>query len=97
MVSMVKVTYTLDDETVGRLRRMSARLGKPQSMVVREAIKDYEARADRLSDEERTRMLGALDRLMQQPPSRSDANVDAELGEIRAARRRWSRRGRRRS
>ncbi|MBI2203926.1 MAG: ribbon-helix-helix protein, CopG family [Candidatus Rokubacteria bacterium] len=94
---MVKVTYTFDDETVDRVRRISARLGKPQSMVVREAIKEYEARADRLSDDERTRMLGALDRLMQEPPTRSDAAVETELREIHAARRRWSRRGRRRS
>ena len=94
---MVKVTYTLDDETVDSLRRISARLGKPQSLVVREAIKDYEARADRLSDDERTRMLGALDRLMQEPPTGSDAAVETELRQIRVARRSWSRRGRRRS
>src|SRR5207244_7899842 len=53
MAGMVKVTYTLDDETVHRIRRVATRLGKPQSLVVREAVKDYEARSDRLNDEDR--------------------------------------------
>lgn len=89
---MVKVTFTLDDATVDRLRRTAARLAKPQSMVVREAIKEYEARADKLGEEERRRMLAVLDRVMQSPPTRPAGEVDAEIREIRAARRRWGRR-----
>ena len=88
---MVKVTFTLDEETVQRLRGMASRMAKPQSQVVREAIKDYEARAARLSEEERARMLGIVDRMLQEPPTRPAAEVDAELGAIRAARRRWGR------
>jgi len=87
---MVKVTYTLDDETVQRIRRVAARLGKPQSQVVREAVKDYEARSDKLSDEERDRMLAILARIRQQPPTRPQAEVDAELRENRKNRR-WGR------
>jgi predicted DNA-binding protein len=89
---MVKVTFTLDDETIQRLRRLATRLGRPQSQVVRESIKDYEARSDKLSEEERRRMLAVLDRIKQEPPTRTRAEVDAELREIRAARRRWGRR-----
>jgi predicted transcriptional regulator len=89
---MVKVTFTLDDETVGRLRRIAARLRRPLSHVVRESIKDYEARSDKLSEEERRRMLAVLDEIKNAPPTRSRAEVDAELREIRAARRRWGRR-----
>jgi Arc/MetJ-type ribon-helix-helix transcriptional regulator len=89
---MVKVTFTLDDETVGRLRRIAARLRRPLSHVVRESIKDYEARSDKLSEEERRRMLAVLDEIKKAPPTRSRAEVDAELREIRAARRRWGRR-----
>jgi len=85
-----KVTYTLDDETVERIRRVSARLGKPQSYVVREAIRDYEARSDKLSDEERDRMLAVLDRIMKEPPTRPQSEVDAELRELRKNRR-WGR------
>jgi len=88
---MVKVTFTLDDETVARLRRMATRLTRPQSQVVREAIKEYEARADRLDEAERTRMLAVVDRMIQEPPTRTAAEVDAELKEIRVSRRRWRR------
>ena len=89
---MVKVTFTLDDETVERLRRLASRLGRPQSQVVRESIKEYEARSDKLSEDERQRMLTILDRIRRAPPTRPQSEVDAELREIRAARRRWARR-----
>jgi predicted transcriptional regulator len=92
MVTMVKVTFTLDDQTVERLRRTASRLAKPQSYVVREAVREYEMRSTKLSDEERERMLATVDRMIQEPHTRSAAKVDAELGEIRASRRRWSRR-----
>ena len=91
---MIKVTFTLDDETVARLRRVASRLGKPQSQVVREAVKDYAARSDKLSEEERKRLLAVLDELAPKIPRRPQKEVDAELREIRAARRRWARRGR---
>ncbi|MBM4438951.1 MAG: ribbon-helix-helix protein, CopG family [Candidatus Rokubacteria bacterium] len=91
---MVKVTYTLDDETVERIRRIAGRLGKPQSMVVREAVKDYEARSDKLSEEERTRLLAALDAAMAKLPPRPRSEIDAELAEIRRARRHGGRRHR---
>jgi predicted transcriptional regulator len=89
---MVKVTFTLDDETVGRLRRLAARLRRPLSQIVRESVKDYEARSDKLSEEERQRMLAVLDEIMKTPPTRSRAEVDAELREIRATRRGGGRR-----
>jgi hypothetical protein len=92
MGDVVKVTFTLDEATVDQLRRTAARVQKPQSQVVREAIGEYAARADKLSEGERQRMLAALDRAIGRPPSRPAAEVDAELRDIRAARRRWGRR-----
>ena len=92
MAAMVKVTFTLDDQTVERLRRTASRLAKPQSYVVREAVREYEMRSTKLSDEERERMLATVDRMVREPPTRTAAAVDAELGEIRASRRRWGRR-----
>ena len=83
---MVKVTYSLDDVTVRRIRAVSARLGIPQSQMVREAVADYAARKDRLSEAERLRMLEVLERIRDSPPSRSQDEVDAELRQIRAAR-----------
>ena len=85
---MVKVTYSLDDVTVRRIRLTADRLGKPQSLVVREAVADYAARTDRLSESERLRLLTVINRLRQSPPTRSEDAVDTELKAIRAARRR---------
>jgi predicted DNA-binding protein len=91
MVSKIKVTFTLDVETVARLRAISLRTSKPQSLVVREAVKDYEARAAMLSDEERAHALAIVDRMTHEPPTRTATEVDAELRAIRTSRRRWSR------
>jgi Arc/MetJ-type ribon-helix-helix transcriptional regulator len=88
---MVKMTFTLDDETVERLRRVARREAKPQSEVIREAIREYEERAGKLTEDERSRMLETFDRLVPQIPLRLPAEADAELREIRAARRRWGR------
>jgi metal-responsive CopG/Arc/MetJ family transcriptional regulator len=89
---MVKVTFTLDDGTVERLRSLSARLKKPQSQVVREAVRDYGERAAKLSDEDQARLLKIFDTLVPAIPKRPPKEVDAELAEIRAARRRWAKR-----
>ena len=83
---MVKVTYSLDDATVRRGRRAAARLGKPQSHVVREAVAEYDARTDRLSESERLRMLEVLDRWRKEPVKRSRESAEAELREIRLSR-----------
>ncbi|PYQ75994.1 MAG: hypothetical protein DMG04_05220 [Acidobacteria bacterium] len=91
---MVKVTFTLDDQTVATLRRTAARLGKAQSQVVREAVRDYADRVGRLSERERVRMLAALDAIVRRRPTRTSGEVDRELREIRAARRSGGRRHR---
>ena len=91
---MVKVTFTLDDQTVARLRQAAERLNKPQSQVVREAVRDYADRVGRLSEHERLRMLSALDGIVKRKPTRSTADVDRELREIRVARRSGGRRHR---
>jgi len=96
MASKIKVTFTLDTETVARLRAISSRMAKPQSLVVREAVKDYEARAAMLSDEERAHALAIVDRMTNEPPTRTASEVDVELRAIRASRRRWGRSGSRR-
>ena len=89
---MVKVTFTLDEETVDRLGRAAARLRKPKSYVVREAVRDFADRIGNLSSEERRRMLDILDRVVPAIPSRPLSEVRKELAEIRAARRRaWRR------
>ena len=89
---MVRVTFSLDERTVEDIRRTAARLRRPQSQVVREAVAEYAARANQLSEHERREALAVIDRLRREKPSRSAAAVDAELRAIRAARRRGGRR-----
>jgi predicted transcriptional regulator len=93
-MSMVKVTFTLDDRTVSRLRQTAARANKPQSQVIREAVNDYADRVGKLSEAERIRMLAALDAMVSRKPARTAADVDEELRTIRAARRAGGRRHR---
>lgn len=89
---MPKLTFSLDDETVSALRKAAARFGKPQSLIVREAIAEYTSREERLSDAERDRLLDALQRIRSRPATRSQADVDRELQAIRRSRRTgWSR------
>lgn len=89
---MVKVTFTLDERTVATLRQAGARLGKPNSQIVRDAIRDYAERIGRLSETERIRLLSAVDAIARRKPTRAATDVDRELREIRAARRRGGRR-----
>jgi hypothetical protein len=89
---MPKLTFSLDDETVQALRRTARRARKPQSLIVREAVAQYAAREDRLSDEDRERLLGVIRRIRQRPATRSGAGVDREFRQIRQSRRTgWSR------
>jgi len=89
---MIRVTFTLSDETVAEIRRTAARLRKPQSQVVREAVAEYAARSDRLSDAERGQALAVVHRLRGARPTRPATEVDAELRDLRTARRRSGRR-----
>ena len=89
---MVKMTFTLDDESVEALQKTAQRLAKPQSAVGREAIREYGARAGRLAEDERRRMLRSIDEFLKRPPTRTAAVVDRELADVRRARRSGGRR-----
>ena len=89
---MVKVTFTLDEKTVIQLNEAARQLAKPKSEVVREAVDEYHSRMGRLSEQERTRALRLLSDYLARPPERSQAEVDRELKELRAARRGGGRR-----
>ena len=82
-----KVTFTLDPETVHRIEDAAQRLAKPKSQIVRDAVADYHARIDRLSETERQRMLKIFDTLFPLIPVRPQREANAELKEIRRARR----------
>ena len=89
---MNKFTFTLDEDTVAALERVSERLSRPKSQVVREAIRFYGERVDRLSAEERNRMLALFDEATAALPDRPRAEVEEELEEVRRARRSGGRR-----
>jgi len=85
---MAKVTFTLDEATVSRLRLAARRLKKPQSQVVREAIQDYS---------ERLRLLEIFDRLVPKIPARAVSEVDREIHSLRRAHRAGGRQSGRRA
>jgi len=91
-MATIKVTFTLDQETLARLRTAAERLAIPKSAVVREAIRDFAERAGRLGETERRRQLDAFDRLVPLIPRRSRAEVERELDGLRRARRAGGRR-----
>jgi len=95
-MASVKMTFSLDTETVARLRTSAERVGLPYSQVVREAVADYAARIGRLSESERAALLRTFDRLLPSVPAKSASAVDAELRALRAARRQGGRRAVRR-
>jgi len=89
---MVRVTFSLDEDTVAKIRLTAARLRRPQSRVVRDAVAEYAARSGCLSDDERRQALAVLERLRGTRPTRPAAHVDRELEALRAARRAGGRR-----
>ncbi len=91
-MASVKSTFTLDEPTVARLKAVAGQLGKPKSEIVREAIHDYADRIGKLSEKERVRMLRILDQMLPKVPERPIEEVEAELAEIRRARRGGGRR-----
>ena len=89
---MPKLTFSLDEDSVQTLRRVSERSRKPQSLIVREAIAQYAEREEVLSPDERDRLLAVLQRIRQRPATRPASAVREELREIRRSRRTgWSR------
>jgi len=83
---MVKMTFTLDETTVETLKRISKRLQKTQSYVLREAICHYEPHAGQLTKAERKRRVELLDRLVAAIPVRPAEETDRELRELRQSR-----------
>lgn len=87
-----RVTFTFDRQTDQLLSRTAERLSKAKSEVVREAVREYAARVGRLSEAERLRMLAVVDEQLPGIPQRPIDEVEAELAEVRSARRSGGRR-----
>ncbi len=80
------MTFTLDGETADRIDRTAASLGMPKSAVVREAVSEYAARAGRLTEHERLRILATFDDLIPRIPARATRDVEREITAVRVAR-----------
>ena len=89
---MAKFTFVFDEPTAAALKATAARLGKSQSLVVREAVAEYAARSGRLTDAERRRMLGIIDAMLRRSPTRAGRDVESEIRDVRRARRAGGRR-----
>lgn len=87
MAKPVKMTFTLDAPTAERIDRTAARLGMSKSRVVREAVSEYAVRTGRMTEAERLKFLAAFDEFAPRTPTRPRKEVDAEIAEIRRARR----------
>jgi hypothetical protein len=90
-MALVKLTFSLDGDTVTRLRTTAERLGLPQSQVVREAVAEYASQVGRLSETERASLLRTFDQVVPMIPPRPAAHVDTELRALRRARRQGGR------
>jgi hypothetical protein len=90
-MAAVKVTFTLDQETIVRLETAAERLSRPKSQVIREAVQEYYDRMGRLSERERSEMLRVFDKMLPSVPSRPAREVERELTAIRRERRSGSR------
>lgn len=86
-MASIKMTFSLDEITAHHLNQTAERLKLAKSEVVREAILDYAARAGRLSEKERQRLLQAFDDHLPKIPDRPLEEVDREIEENRRTRR----------
>lgn len=100
---MKKVTFSVDDRTAAAIREYARIEGKPQSVVVREAVAAYGDTRDRISAAEQARRERAIEdyrRTLGARLARPHDAVDRELNEVRLSRRRGyarsARKGRRR-
>jgi len=91
-MATIKMTFTLDQDTIRLIDDGATRLAEPKSQFIREAVADYHSRIGRLSESERQRMLKVFDTVVPLIPARPQREVEAELQEIRRARRAGGRR-----
>ena len=91
-MAIQKMTFSLDTLTAARITALARDLGKPKSAIVREAVSVYAERADRVSEAERVERVRLFKELVAKIPPRSQEEIDAELRELRLARRSGGRR-----
>ncbi len=89
----VRATFSLDAETAEAIQRLAVAWRLSKSAVVRKAIEELDARRDLLTEKERLRLLGTLDRWLATDVNRPRSEALAEVEEITKARRAAGRQG----
>ena len=82
----MRATFSIDESSLLALERSAAALNKSKSEIVREAVIEYDARRDRLSEKERQAKLSVISKLSSLPPDRTEDDVQTELAEIQVQR-----------
>ncbi len=82
-----KMTFSLDQVTASRIGELARGQGKPKSAVVRDAVAAYAERSGAVSEAERLERARLFVKLAARIPARPPEEVEAELREVRRARR----------
>ena len=86
-MAIQKMTFSLDTLTAARIGALSEQLGKPKSAIVREAVSVYAETTGKVTEAERVERVRVFREFLARVPPRSDEEVEAELRELRLARR----------
>ena len=86
-MAIQKMTFRLDTLTAARINALSRDLGKTRSAIVREAVSVYARTKGKVTEEERIERVRLFRELVAKIPPRPRDEVDAELRELRLARR----------
>ncbi len=87
VMKTLRATFSLDAETADVIQRLAMAWGISKSAVVRKAVEELDARRDLLTEKERLRLLGTLDRWLATDVTRPRSEALAEIEEVREARR----------
>ena len=81
------MTFSLDTLTAARIGALSEQLGKPKSAIVREAVSVYAQTTGKVTEDERVERARVFREYLARVPPRPAEEVEAELRELRLARR----------
>ena len=91
-MAIQKMTFSLDTLTAARINALARDLGKPKSAIVREAVSVYARTRGKVTEEERVERVRVFREFLAKTPPRPREEVNAELRELRLARRTGGRR-----
>jgi metal-responsive CopG/Arc/MetJ family transcriptional regulator len=91
-MAKVRITIQIDEATLASVDQDAARLSKSRSELLRHTVESRYPNRGPVSEAERLRMIKIVKEMMSRPPTRTQADADRELRELRESRRRGWRR-----